>query len=168
LFEGLETAVDGSTGGVEAVLEFRESVGVDGGGLSEGVLLGAGPALLLLIFPGLGFGGAETAEGPLAGDEIVDQEAGFRGGGLVVPVILFDELFEIGEFLGGEDEGLGVDAGFEGVHGRDGFACYRGGAAGFLGVTTIRFDLTQCRHIGYSWWTGREACPTLTIAERFR
>ena len=81
------------------------------------------------------------------GDEIVDQEAGFRGDGLVVPAILFDELFEIGEFLGGEDEGLGVDAGFEGVHGRDGFACDRGRAGGFLGVTTIRFDLTQCRHM---------------------
>jgi hypothetical protein len=147
LFEGLEIAVDGSAGRVEAVLEFREGVGVDGGGLSEGVLLGAGPALLFLILPGLGFGGAETAEGPLAGNEIVDEEAGFRGGGLVVPVILFDELFEVGEFLGGEDEGLGVDAGFEGVHGRDGSACYRGGAGGFPGVTTIRFDLTQCRHM---------------------
>ena len=67
------------------------------------------------------------------GDEIVDQEAGFRGDGLVVPAILFDELFEIGEFLGGEDEGLGVDAGFEGVHGRDGFACYRGGAGWISG-----------------------------------
>ena len=46
---------------------------------------------------------------------IVDQEAGLRGGGLVVPVILFDELFEVGEFLGGEDEGLGVDTGFVGL-----------------------------------------------------
>jgi hypothetical protein len=143
LFEGLEGAVDGSTGGVEAVLEFGEGVEVDGGGLSEGVLLGASPALLLLIFPGLGFGDAETAEGPLTGNEIVDQEAGFRGGGLVVPVILFDELFEVGEFLGGEDEGLGVDAGFDGVHGRDGFACDRGGAGGFLGITTIRVDLPE-------------------------
>jgi hypothetical protein len=143
LFEGLESAVDGSAGGVEAVLEFGEGVGVDGGGLSEGVLLGAGPALLLLIFPSLSFGGAETAEGPLAGNEIVDEEAGLRGGWLVVPVILFDELFEIGESLGGEDEGLGVDAGFEGVHGRCGFACDRGRAGGFLGVTTIRFDLTE-------------------------
>jgi hypothetical protein len=60
-----------------------------------------------------------------------------------VPVILFDELFEVGEFLGGEDEGLGVDAGFEGVHGRYGFACDRGRAGGFLGVTTIRFDLPE-------------------------
>jgi hypothetical protein len=143
LFEVLESAVNGSAGGVEAVLEFGEGVEVDGGGFSEGVLVGAGPALLLLIFPGLGFGGAETAEGPLAGDEIVDQEAGFRGGGLVVPVILFDELFEVGEFLDGEDEGLGVDAGFEGVHGRDGFACYGHGAGGFPGIPTIRFDLTE-------------------------
>jgi hypothetical protein len=64
-----------------------------------------------------------------------------------------------------------VDAGFEGVHGRDGFACYGGGAGGFPGVTTIRFDLTESGHMairgGQADPEGTPACPTLTIAERF-
>jgi hypothetical protein len=34
--------------------------------------------------PELGFGDVEAAEGPLAADEVVDQGAGFGGGGMVV------------------------------------------------------------------------------------
>ncbi|MGA2611716.1 MAG: hypothetical protein ABSH01_30090, partial [Terriglobia bacterium] len=67
----------------------------------------------------------------------------FGGGGVVVLVVLVDEQLEIGEFFGGEDERFGVDAGFEGVHGGDGFACDRGRAGGFLGVTAVRFYLTE-------------------------
>jgi hypothetical protein len=37
---------------------------------------------------------------------------------------------------------------FEGIHGRGGFASDRGGAGGFLGVTAVRFDLTQSGHRG--------------------
>jgi hypothetical protein len=64
----------------------------------------------------------------------------------VVVVEVGDELIEIGEVFGGEDEGFGVDAGFEGVHGRCGFACDRGGAGGFLGVAAVGFYLTGSRH----------------------
>ena len=76
-------------------------------------------------------------------DEVVDEGAGFGGGGIVALVVFVDELLEVGEFLGGEDEGLGVDAGFEGIHGGGGFACDRGGAGGFLGVTAVGFYLTE-------------------------
>jgi hypothetical protein len=60
----------------------------------------------------------------------------------VALVVLVDELLEVGEFLGGEDEGFGMDAGFEGVHGGSGLTCDRGGAGGFLGVTddSLLFD----------------------------
>ena len=51
----------------------------------------------------------------------------------MVLVVLVDEEFEIGEFYGGEDEGFGVDAGFQGVHGGGGLAGDRGRAGGFLG-----------------------------------
>ena len=61
-------------------------------------------------------------------------------------VVLVDELLEVGELLGREDEGLGVDTGFEGIHGGDGFACDRGGAGGFLRVTAVGFDLTKGGH----------------------
>ena len=97
------------------------------------------------VSPSLGFGGAEAAESPLAVDEVVDEAAGIGGSGLVV-VEVGDELIEIGEVFGGEDEGFGVDAGFEGVHGGDGFACDRGGAGGFLGVAAVGFYLTGSRH----------------------
>src|ERR1022692_469283 len=64
----------------------------------------------------------------------------------MVLVVVFDELFEIGELFGVQDKGFGVDAGFEGVHGRGGLACDRGGAGGTLGVAAIRFNLTQSGH----------------------
>ena len=93
--------------------------------------------------------------------KVVNEGAGFGGGGIVTLVVLVDELLEVGEFLGGEDEGLGVDAGFEGIHGGGGFAFDRGGAGGFLRVAAIRFDLTLRGHIkDDSELTG---CPTLTI-----
>jgi hypothetical protein len=57
-------------------------------------------------------------------------------------------LLEVGEVLGGEDEGFGVDAGFEGVHGRDGLACDRGGAGGYLGVAAV-IDTGQMRLAGF-------------------
>ena len=102
----------------------------------------------MVVCPDLGFGGAEAALEPLAVDEVVDEGAGFGGGGMVALVVVVDELLEVGEFFGGEDEGFGVDAGFEGIHGGDGFACDRGGAGGFLGVTAVGFYLTEGRTYG--------------------
>ena len=81
---------------------------------------------------------------PLAADEVVEEGTGFGGGGKVVLVVLVDEQFEIGELFGGEDEGFGVDAGFEGIHRGGGFASDRGGAGGFLGVAAVSFYLMKC------------------------
>jgi hypothetical protein len=112
----------------------------------------------------LGFGVVEAAEGPLAADEVVDVEALFGVGGVVVEVALLDELLEVGGVLAGEEEGFGVDAGFEVVHGGDGLARDRGGAGGFLGVTTVGFYLTKSRHgfrsVGQTDLEGTPACPT--------
>jgi hypothetical protein len=96
----------------------------------------------------LGFGVVEAAEGPLAADKVVDVEALFGVGGVVVEVAVLDELLEFGEVLAGEEERFGVDAGFEAVHGRDGLARDRGGAGRFLGVTAVGFYLTKGRHGG--------------------
>ena len=86
---------------------------------------------------------------------------------MVMLVVLVDEEFEIGEFFGGQDEGFGVDAGFQGVHRGGGLAGDRGRAGGFLGVAAVGFYLSQSGHIGGSERTGREACPTLRIEGRF-
>ena len=85
----------------------------------------------------------EAALEPLAADEVFEEGTGFGGGGVVMLVVLVDEQFEIGEFFGGEDEGFGVDAGFEGIHRGGGLACDRGGAGGFLGVAAVSFYLTK-------------------------
>ena len=61
-------------------------------------------------------------------DELLDEEAGFGGGGMVALVVLVDELLEAGGLPGAEDEGFGVDAGFEAVHAGYGLARDRGGA----------------------------------------
>jgi hypothetical protein len=113
----------------------------------------------------LGFGVVEAAEGPLAADEVVDVEALFGVGGVVVEVALLDELIEIGEVLAGEEEGFGVDAGFEAVHGGDGLAGDRGGAGRFPGITAVGFYLTKGRHggsgpDGQADPEGTPACPT--------
>ena len=146
LLEGAEGAVEGAAGGIDAPLELAEGLVFIHAGLAEGELVFLAVGFLMGIFKELGFGDAEAAEGPLAADEVVEQEAGFGGSGVVTLVVLVDELLEVGEVLGGEDEGLGMDAGFEGVHGRSGFACDRGRAGGFLGVTAIGFYLATGGH----------------------
>jgi hypothetical protein len=146
LLEGVEGAVEGAAGGIDAPLELTEGLGVLQAGLAEGKIVFLGEGFLVGIFEELGFGGGEAAEGPLAADEVVEEDAGFGGGGVVALVELGGELLEAGEVLGGEDEGLGVDAGFEGVHGGSGLACDGGGAGGFLGVTAIVFYLTESGH----------------------
>jgi hypothetical protein len=123
--------VIGSAGCVNAVLEFGEGSGVAGGGLSERVLLFVGVGALGLVLPHLGFSGTVAAEEPLAVDDFVEVKAGFGGVGVVAAVVFVDELLEVGEFFGGQDEGSGMDAGLQGIHGGDGFACGRGGAGGF-------------------------------------
>src|ERR1035437_2006021 len=146
-FEDLESAEDGAAGGIEAVLEFGEGARVAGRGISEGGLLRVAEFVVALVLPHLGFGGVEAAEGPLAADQVVDEEAAFGGSGAVALVILVDELFEVGTLLGAKDEGFGTYAGFEGVHGGGGLACDRGWAGRLFGITAVGFYLADGRHL---------------------
>ena len=162
LFELLEGALAGTAGAVEAPLELAEGLGLMAGGLTEGIFVIGLEGVVVVVCPKLGFGGAEAALEPLAVDEVVDEGAGFGGGGAVALVVLGDEEFEIGEFLGREDEGFGVDAGFEGVHGGSGLACDRGGAGGFLGIAAVGFYLTESRHGGSGGAGGPKGYPGLS------
>jgi hypothetical protein len=99
--EGVEGAVKGPAGGIDAPLELAEGLVFVHAGLAEGELVLLAVGFLVGIFKELGFGGAEAAEGPLAADEVVEQETGFGGGRVVALVVLVDELLEVGEFLGG-------------------------------------------------------------------
>ena len=146
LLEVLKGLAGGAAGALDAPLELGEGFAAAGGGLTERVL-GVGTVVFLVVVgPDLGFGGAEAALEPLAVDQVVDEGAGFGGGGIVVVVVFLDELLQVCEFFGGEEERLGVDAGFEGIHGGGGFACDRGGAGGFLRVTAVGFDLPLGGH----------------------
>jgi hypothetical protein len=170
-FEVLEGALAGAAGAVEAPLELAEGFGLVAGGLAEGIFVMGLEGVAVVVCPKLGFGGAEAALEPLAVDEVVDEGAGFGGGGVVALVILGDQEFEIGEFLGGKDEGFGVDAGFEGVHGGGCLARDGGRAGGLLGIPAVGFYLTESGHDGSGNGQadpeGTPACPTLRIEGRF-
>ena len=150
LLEVLKGLAGGAAGTLDAPLELGEGFAAIGGGLTERVLWVGTVVFLVVVGPDLSFGGAQAALEPLTIYKVVNEGAGFGGGGIVALVVFVDELLEVGEFLGGKDEGLGVDAGLEGIHGGDGFTCDRGGAGGFLRVTAVRFDLTKGGHNGCS------------------
>jgi hypothetical protein len=101
LLEGVEGAIEGAAGGIDAPLELAEGLVLVHAGLAEGKIVFRGEGFLMGIFKELGFGGAEAAEGPLAADDFIEHDAGFGGGGMVALVVLVDELLEVGEFLGG-------------------------------------------------------------------
>jgi hypothetical protein len=147
-FEFLEGALAGAAGAVEAPLELAEGFGLVAGDLTEGIFVMGLEGVLVVVCPKLGFGGAEAALEPLAVDEVVDEGAGFGGGGAVALVVFGDEEFEIGERFGGKDEGFGVDAGFEGIHGGGGLARDGGRAGGLLGIAAVGFYLTESGHDG--------------------
>jgi hypothetical protein len=77
-----------------------------------------------LVVPDLGFGDGESAEGPGGADEDID---------LVALVVFAGEGIELGAVLTGDDERLGIDTGFHGVHAGTGLALGGAGARGGVG-----------------------------------
>src|SRR5271167_2826829 len=86
----------------------------------------------------IGFRRHEGGGGSIRSRKLVDEAAGIGGGGMEAAVGVLDEFLELGWVFGGKDEGFGVDAGFEGIHGGGGLACDRGGAGGLLCIATVR------------------------------
>src|ERR1035437_10993929 len=110
-------------GGIDAVLELGEGARGAGAGPSGRQIVAGTAALLVGVW----------------------RELGFGGGGAVALAVHVDGLLEASDVFGGEDEGFGVDAGLEAVHGGDGLACDGGAADRFWGVTAVSFDLADCR-----------------------
>jgi len=143
-----ESAVASAACGVDASLDEAEGLCVLGDDLALAVGVGDGAeALVILVIPEGSFRGIEAAKGPFAADEVVHEAAGLGGGGLIVGVIFAGELLEVGGVFAGDDDGLGVEAGFEGVHRGGGLARDGGGAGGFLGVATVGGELLFRRHM---------------------
>jgi hypothetical protein len=152
ILEGFERAEEHAVGSVDAALEAGEGVESVLEGMAErGVVLDGGVdkigvrevfvQALYLIIPELGFDAAEAALNPLGGDEGVDEGEFGGAGRLIVVVECGGEGFEFGGIFAGDDMGPGVDAGFQGVEGRGGFAFGGFGASGFLGVQAVGVDL---------------------------
>jgi hypothetical protein len=121
--------VDGEAGCVEAVLEAGEGLIAVLEGLGGCVVRVRPPGFLGGVFPEVGIGAAEAAKGPLAEDEVVEEEARLGGRGAMVVVILGLEPIEGVRVFPGEDFGFGVDTGLE-VGGDDAGLTFGGGGAG--------------------------------------
>ena len=112
------------------------------------------------------FGPIEAAEHPLAGDQGIDEHAALRRGRVEALLVFSEERFKLSRIFAGDDLGLGVDAGLQGVEARDGFALLGAWAGGPLGVLTISVDLFECRHINPSWLDGSIRVGGDRVAER--
>ena len=139
--EAVLVAVEGTLDGIHAALEIDElKAGVaedvaEGGGRVE--VRGVGQ----LVLDELGFEYAEAAHEADGVDDGVEGVALVGGEGLMVFVVLGAESFERGGIFAGEQDGLGVDAGFEGIEAGAGPALGGARAGGLLGVEAVGLDL---------------------------
>ena len=163
----------GALGGVDAALEAVEDfvvAVVDLGHLEPGDGM---VEALDVVLPELRFEGAETALEPLGGDEGIDQGAHFGNGGLVAAVIFGGEKFERRRVFAGNDLGLCVNAGFQGIEADCGLALGRAWACGFLRVGRLAsiclrddIDLTgDAEDVWKAWRDAALGAPTLTVAD---
>ena len=126
-FELVERIAVVALGGVDEALETIESAIAMFEGLAERSVFVDFIGGFDFVGPDMGLGGTEAAEGPDAADEDIDLVALGGGDGAIVPVILVGEDGELRGIFPEDDEGLGVDAGFQGIHGG---ASLAGGGAG--------------------------------------
>ena len=116
-FEFVEGGFVGALGGIDAALEADEYRRALAERVAEG-RVGVEPEdRFQCVLPNLGVDFGEAAELPVVADEGVEVVALFGGGGLETLQVFGGEGFEGGGVFAADDFGLGVDAGFEGVHG---------------------------------------------------
>ena len=84
---------------------------------------------------------AVAAKEPVVSDEDIDENAFDEADGLPLVVILGGESGENGDVFAGGDFVSGVDAGFESVHARDGFALFGARTGGELSIEAIGLNL---------------------------
>jgi len=148
-----EGAVVGAVEGGEAALNAEEpllgTIPADAGDnlLVDRAFLGPGPGLDFVV-PNEGFDAAHAAEEPIGMNEGVDGGLFAGADGAAGGLVFADEVVEGFGGLAVDEEGLGVDAGFDGVEGGGGFSGGGGGSGGFLRITAIRFDLSLSGHAG--------------------
>ena len=144
--ELLEGAIVAALGGIDAAMEAGQVLLAEDEGAAGGDKVFLGAPLLHAVLPDLGLGFAEAAELPIGGYEGIDEEAAIGGGGLEAVVIFEGEGFEGAGVLAGDDVGVGVNAGFEGIEAGNGLAFGGTGAGGFLRIEAVSLDLVESRH----------------------
>jgi len=146
--EAIEGPMEGALGGVHAALEADEFLA----GLAEDVAEGSGGVEVggVLHFVGeeLGFEAAEAAHEADGVNDGVEGVALVGGDGLVMAVVFVAEGFDESGILSREDEGLGFDAGLQGIEAGAGFALGGGGSGGLLGIEAVGLDLSDGCHDG--------------------
>jgi hypothetical protein len=141
LLEGHEGAMVGALDGVDAALEAAEYFVIAVVDLGHLEPLDRVVEALDVELEELRFEGAEAALEPLGGDEDIDQSADFGGGGLVAAVIFGGEELKGRGVLAGDDLGLSVNAGFEGIETDSGLALDGARTRGFLRIEPVGLDL---------------------------
>jgi hypothetical protein len=143
VFEGLEALefAEGvavvALGGIDHALEAGEgAVGV-AEGVAERGFLAEFVGGVHMVDEDLGFGGGEAAEGPRGADEDIDEVALLGDSGAEALEVLAAKGVEMAGVFTGNDEGLGVDAGFQGIHGGTGFARSGAWSRGTVGMGAI-------------------------------
>ena len=131
----------GALGGVDAALEVVEVFVVAVVDLGHLEPFDRVVEALDVVLPELRFEGAEAALEPLGGDEGIDQGADFGSGGLVAVVVFGGEEREGRGVFAGDDLGLGVDAGFQGIEADGGLALDGAWTGGFLRIEPVGLDL---------------------------
>jgi hypothetical protein len=150
-FEVERGLVMGAFDAGDKALQARKGLGTTDKSLAafgSPVMFCGGAVRFDIAGPDIGFGLAETAEPPRVFNEVIDEFAlagvewlpGFRK--------LCGESFELGGIFARDDEGLGVDAGFQSVEADGSFGCESRGSGGTLGILSIGFYLFQAGHVG--------------------
>jgi hypothetical protein len=126
-FEFVEGVAVVALSGVDDALETAEDIAGRATGAAQ---FGGTGHVFQLVLPDLGFGGGEAAEGPGGADEDIDLIALLGDFRLDALVVFLGEGVELEAILAGDDERLGIDTGFHGVHAGTGFALGGAGARG--------------------------------------
>ena len=144
-FELLEGELVVALGGVDAALEALELAAADVEDTAFGVFVGVDAAGGFHggEAPERSLGAAQSAKGPLAMDEGIDEGAALGGGSVEAVVVIGDQGFELGGIFASDDFGFRVNAGFQGVEADGGFTGAGAGPGGFLRVEAIGFELFE-------------------------
>jgi hypothetical protein len=141
--EFVEGGLVGAVGGIDAALEAHKVFVVDLEGVAERRVLIQLKGAVHGPIPDLGVGFGEATELPIVADQAIDIVTLLGGLGMEAQVIFGSKGFEIGDIFAADDDGLSVDAGFQGILGRRGLAFNGARPRAFLSVEAIGLDLFQ-------------------------